>query len=166
MCKTSGVIEVVRVDASSPEWQRAGVHYVRTEGMVKGFDLPMHGEFSGDTGASEYVLLLDEGFPVATCRIRPLDGEHPKRAKIERVCVLSERRASGLGRLLISAAEKWLLGRGYTEIVIASREAVVGFYERLGYAANWDESEDDEYFRSIYTYKTLGHESGKGDEDE
>jgi GNAT superfamily N-acetyltransferase len=148
----SGAIRVIRIDASSPEWQRAGVHYVRTEGMVKHFGLPMEGEFCDDVGESEYVLLLDEGFPVATCRLRILEVG---RAKIERVCVLTERRATGLGRLLMGEAEQWILERGYREIVVASREAVVGFYERLGYVANRSEVEEDEYFRSIYTYKTL-----------
>jgi GNAT superfamily N-acetyltransferase len=141
-----------RIHADAQVWEKAGVYYVRTEGMVKGFGIPLSGEFSGDTSESEYVLLFDEHLPVATCRLHPLD---PERAKIERVCVLSDRRGHGLGRILITEAENWLKERGFRQVVIASRDAVVGFYEALGYVPNWNETEEDEFFRSVYTYKTL-----------
>jgi GNAT superfamily N-acetyltransferase len=141
-----------RISADSKIWQKAGVYYVRIEGMVKGFNIPLEGEFSGDTAESEYILLFDGGLPVATCRLRPLD---PERVKIERVCVLPDYRARGVGRILILQAEDWIRERGFRQVVIASRDAVVGFYEALGYVTNWDEVEQDAFFRSIYTYKTL-----------
>ena len=59
-------MEVIRV---TEEWQRAGVHYVRTEGMVKGFHLTLEGEFDTDTPESRYILVRDENLPVGTCRI-------------------------------------------------------------------------------------------------
>jgi GNAT superfamily N-acetyltransferase len=156
-------MRVERIGAGAEAWRRAGVYYVRVEGMVKGFDIPVEGEFSGDDDASEYVLLYDRRLPVATCRIRPLDSG---RAKIERVCVLPDYRDRGVGRALIAAAEDWLSERGFRQIVIASREAVVGFYEALGYVPDWNKTEEDEFFRSVYTCKTLraeheptGHES-------
>jgi GNAT superfamily N-acetyltransferase len=141
-----------RINAEAKVWQKAGVYYVRTEGMVKGFNIPLEGEFSGDTFESEYVLLFDDKLPVATCRLRPLDKE---RIKIERVCVLPDYRSRGLGRILITEAEDWMRERGFRQIVIASRDAVVGFYEALGYVTHRDEVEEDAFFRSIYTYKTL-----------
>jgi GNAT superfamily N-acetyltransferase len=145
-------VRAARIVAASPIWEKAGVYYVRTEGMVQGFDIPASGEFSGDSNESEYVLLYDGHLPVATCRIHPLDET---RAKIERVCVLPDYRGRGAGREVITAAEQWLQERGFRQIVIASRDAVVGFYEALGYMPNWDETEEDAFFRSVYTYKTL-----------
>jgi len=145
-------IEAKRITKDAQVWEKAGVFYVRTEGMVKGFGVPIEGEFSGDEPDSEYVLLYEDNLPVATCRIHALDDV---RAKIERVCVLSHLRGKGIGRALISEAEKWLAERGFKESVIASREAVVGFYEALNYAPHWDETEEDAFFRSIYTYKKL-----------
>lgn len=39
-------MKAVRV---TEEWQRAGVHYVRTQAMCLGFKIPLEGEFSDDT---------------------------------------------------------------------------------------------------------------------
>jgi GNAT superfamily N-acetyltransferase len=120
--------------------------------MVKFFNLPMFGEFSADTIESEYILANDAGFPVGTCRLRPLDGE---RVKIERVCVLPDYRGKGVGRVVIAAAEEWAKERGFKEIVIASRDEVIEFYEAIGYTTNCAETESDEYFSCTYTYKSL-----------
>ena len=40
------MMKAVRV---TEEWQRAGVHYVRTQAMCLGFKIPLEGEFSDDT---------------------------------------------------------------------------------------------------------------------
>jgi GNAT superfamily N-acetyltransferase len=141
-----------RLTAASQIWEKAGVYYVRTEGMVKGFNIPVAGEFSGDSCESEYILLYDGHLPVATCRIHPLDET---RAKIERVCVLPDYQGRGVGREVIAAAETWLKERGFRNIIITSRDAVAGFYEALGYTPDWNKTEEDAFFRSVYTYKTL-----------
>jgi GNAT superfamily N-acetyltransferase len=145
-------MHTLRISADSDIWQKTGVYYVRTEGMVKGFNIPPEGEFSGDTATSEYVLLRHGVLPVATCRIHPLNKDS---AKIERVCVLPDYRARGVGKTLIEEAENWLRERGFHQVIIMSRDAVVGFYEALGYAPDWDKTEEDEFFRSVYTSKTI-----------
>jgi GNAT superfamily N-acetyltransferase len=141
-----------RIGATARIWEKTGVYYVRTEGMVKGFNIPAADEFAGDTPESEYVLLYDGILPVATCRVHALDAT---RAKIERVCVLPDYRGRGAGREVIAAAEQWLQERGFSRIVIASRDAVVGFYEALGYTPDWNRTEQDAFFRTVYTDKTL-----------
>jgi putative glutathione S-transferase len=133
------------------EWQRAGVHHVRTEGMVKGFDIPLEIEFADDTPRSDYFLILDDGRPVATCRFKILD---PETAKIERVCVVESHRGKDVGKRLIDAAEEWLKERGVKKIVVYSRDAVVGFYEKLGYTADWDHVQQG-FFKEVYTEKIL-----------
>ena len=54
-------MDLIRV---TEEWQRAGVHYVRTEGMVKDFNLTLDAEFEADTPDDIYVLALDNNLPV------------------------------------------------------------------------------------------------------
>lgn len=71
------------------EWQRAGVHYVRTQAMCLGFKIPLEGEFSDDTPEDEYILVMDGIYPVSTCRLHYLD-EHT--GKIERVATLESYR--------------------------------------------------------------------------
>ena len=85
-------------------------------------------------------MLLDEGYPVATCRFYELDRE---RVMIGRVVVLPEYRGSGLGRKVILEAESWIRELGYTAAEIESRTVATGFYLRLGY-----EIEDGSVVRS------------------
>ncbi|MBE7719463.1 MAG: GNAT family N-acetyltransferase [Lacrimispora celerecrescens] len=135
-------------------WQLAGVHYVRTETMVKGFRIPLHKEFDeGDSEESLYVLVLDDIYPVAACRIHVSDNEET--AKIERVSVLSEYRKKGVGRLLIEEAENWIRESGVKKICITSRDEAVGFYEALGYKADYNRQTDTGIFKIIYTEKIL-----------
>ena len=135
-------------------WQLAGVHYVRTETMVKGFRIPLHKEFDeGDSEQASYVLVLDDIYPVAACRIHFPDEEEA--AKIERVSVLEEYRNKGVGRLLIEEAENWIRESGIKKICITSRDEAVGFYEALGYKADYSRQTDTGIFKIIYTEKIL-----------
>ncbi|WMC93272.1 GNAT family N-acetyltransferase [Kineothrix sp. MB12-C1] len=135
-------------------WQLAGVHYVRIQAMVKGFGIPLDKEFDeGDTGKSLYVLVLDDIYPVAACRLHLL--EEGEEAKIERVSVLEEYRKKGVGRLLIEAAEDWLQEYKVKKIGITSRDEAVGFYEALGYRADYEKRSNSGVFPIIYVEKVL-----------
>ena len=85
-------MKAVRV---TEEWQRAGVHYVRTQAMCLGFKIPLEGEFSDDTPEDEYILVMDGIYPVSTCRLHYLD-EHT--GKIERVATLESYRGKHYGQ--------------------------------------------------------------------
>ncbi len=136
------------------DWQRAGVYYVRTQAMVQGFHVPLDKEFDEqDKEDSLYVLVLDGIYPVATCRIHLLEDE--QKAKIERVCVLEGYRKKGVGRLLIEEAENWLLDKNIETVIITSRDEAVGFYEALGYKADYEKIYDTDVFKIIYTEKSL-----------
>lgn len=122
-------LEVIR---ATETWQQAGAYYVRIAGMAKQHGITLRREFDEhDTPGTKYIVLTDEGFPVATCRFYPIDKTS---AMIGRVVVLPEYRGLGLGRRLMSEAEQWLRELGVSLAVIESRDTAVGFYERLGYA--------------------------------
>ncbi|MDR0722787.1 MAG: GNAT family N-acetyltransferase [Treponema sp.] len=141
-------LKTIRV---SETWQLAGVYYVRTEGMVKGFHIPLDWEFADDSPSSQYLLLLDRGLPVATCRLRLLTDTT---AKIERVCVLESHRDRNIGKRLITDAEAWFRELGIKIVIIASRDAVVGFYEKLGYRADWNQIHQG-FFKEVHMEKGL-----------
>ena len=133
-------------------WQHAGVHYVRTEAMVRGFNIPLEGEFDSlDTPDTKYMLILDDTLPIATSRLHIIDNET---AKIERVCVLDQYRGKGVGRKLIDDTEDWLKELGIKKVIITSRDAAVGFYESLGYTPDWNQVEDG-FFKVVYTEKFI-----------
>lgn len=143
-------MEILR---ATKTWQQAAAYYVRVQGMVKGFNIPLNKEFDEHDGPdTEYVVVLDKGFPIATCRIFKIDDEI---AKIERVVVLEEYRKKGTGRFLIEGAEEWIREKNYKKIVITSRDEAVGFYEKLGYVADYNKVDKGGVFTCIYTEKKL-----------
>lgn len=140
-------METIRV---TQEWQRAGVHYVRTQAMCLGFELSLEMEFGQDSPEDEYILVLDGEKPVSTCRIKKVDE---KTGQIERVATLEEYRGKHYGAEGIHAAEEWLLEQGVEKIQINSREAALGFYEKLGYVPDYGQVSGGGEFRCVMTTK-------------
>ncbi|MBP3871614.1 MAG: GNAT family N-acetyltransferase [Faecalicoccus sp.] len=121
-------IQVIR---ASKTWQQAGAYYVRIQGMARQHGITLEREFDEhDTPDTKYIVLLDDNFPVATCRFYPLDDES---AMIGRVVVLPEYRGKRLGQRVINEMEAWLSELGYRKAVIESRDVAVDFYKKLGY---------------------------------
>ena len=121
-------LEVMRGEA---EWQRAGAYSVRIQGMNRQHGLSLREEFDEHDGdGTRYIVLLDGGYPVATCRFYE---EGAGQVILGRVVVLPEYRGKKLGNLVLTEAEKWIRELGYGEIVIDSRVSVVGFYAKLGF---------------------------------
>ena len=123
-------LEVIRAQET---WQHAGAYSVRIQGMDKQYHISLREEFDEHDGAdSKYIVLADEGYPIATCRFYELDKQS---VLIGRVVVLPEYRGKELGRRVISEAEKWIRELDYKDIYLDSRVVAIGFYEKLGYAA-------------------------------
>lgn len=142
----------IRDTEVTEEWQRAGVHYVRTQAMCLGFKIPLEGEFSDDTPEDEYILVMDGIYPVSTCRLHYLD-EHT--GKIERVATLESYRGKHYGQAGIIEAENWMREKGVTKIYINSRKAALGFYEKLGYTADFSQVSGSGEFECVMTEKEL-----------
>lgn len=144
------MIKVVRAEEL---WQQAGAYYVRIQAMAKKHHITLRQEFDEhDSPETKYIVLLDEEFPVATCRFFALDEEH---AEIGRVVVLPEYREQGLGRKVIEEAEKWLAELGFRTAVVESRIEAVGFYEKLGYKKDVKRVLYGEVFTCIYMEKEI-----------
>ena len=120
--------EVLRAEE---EWQRAGAYSVRIEGMNRQSHIPLREEFDEhDCDGTKYIVLLDDGYPVATCRFYENGNGN---VTLGRVVVLPEYRGKGLGFRVVEEAEKWIKELGYSAVEIDSRTNAVGFYEKLGY---------------------------------
>lgn len=145
-------MEAIRV---KEEWQRAGVHYVRTQAMCLGFQIPLEGEFREDHPDDKYILVMDGIIPVSTCRLHYLDQET---GQIERVATLKEYRGKHYGREAILEAERWMKEKGVKEVIINSREEALGFYEKLGYVPDYTKVEGEGAFRCVFTSKKLYEE--------
>ena len=122
-------IKVLRAEL---EWQRAGAYSVRVQGMNRQHHISLRDEFDEHDGdGTRYIVLLDDEYPIATCRFYELDSSS---VMLGRVVVLPEYRGRSLGRKAVAEAEGWIRELGYTDIRIDSRTVAVGFYEKLGYA--------------------------------
>lgn len=122
-------IEVLRAEE---EWQRAGAYSVRVQGMNRQHHIPLREEFDEfDCDGTKYIVLLDDGYPMATCRFYEADND---KVILGRLVVLPEYRGFGYGVRTVNEAEEWIKELGYKEIIIYSRVEAVKFYERLDYA--------------------------------
>ncbi len=98
-------------------------------------------EFDGRDGEAVHVVLEDggPGGPVVgTARIFDTGDE----AVVGRVAVEAERRGGGFGALIMGVAERWASEHGLPAVELHSQQAVVGFYERLGYSGVGDPYEE------------------------
>jgi ribosomal protein S18 acetylase RimI-like enzyme len=81
---------------------------------------------------STILVAAAEGEIVATAMV----GEDGHRGWVYYLAVVPERQGSGLGRMMMAAAERWLAERGVWKVQLLIREdnaAAKQFYERLGY---------------------------------
>ena len=144
-------LEVLRAEE---EWQRGGAYSVRIQGMNRQHGISLREEFDGHDGdGTRYIVLLDEGYPIATCRFYELG---PECALLGRVVVLPEYRGAKLGNRVVQEAEQWMAELGYREVVIDSRVVAIGFYEKLGYLAVDDAVFKSGPFDCIRMHKVLG----------
>ena len=143
-------IEIMRAEA---EWQRAGAYSVRIQGMNRQHHIPLREEFDEhDCEGTNYIVLLDDGYPVATCRFYESDAQS---VVLGRVVVLPEYREQGLGRMAVSEAEKWIKECGYSQILIDSRTVAVPFYEKLGYTVTGSDIVKSGSFDCIKMHKII-----------
>lgn len=125
--KTEGP-EVLRAEE---EWQRAGAYSVRIQGMNRQHGITLREEFDEHDGdGTRYIVLLDDGYPIATCRFYELT---PESVMVGRVVVLPEYRGQHLGTRVIREAEEWIRELNYRQILIDSRVEVVDFYRQMGF---------------------------------
>jgi predicted GNAT family N-acyltransferase len=90
-----------------------------------------------ELGAATHFLATDGDTPVGAARLRPYgsDDHEPdgRRAKVERVAVLSERRGEGFGARLMDGVEATAEAQGFDTLVLHAQTAVEGFYDARGY---------------------------------
>lgn len=75
--------------------------------------------------------LFDGGGAMLGCAIAACQPDG--RVRIRQMAVAPEHQRLGCGRRIMESIERRLAQRGLTRIILHARQAVSGFYERLGY---------------------------------
>jgi len=89
-------------------------------------------EFEND---SDHFVLYSNGTPIGAGRFRVLDGK----GKIERICVLSDKRGSGAGNKIMNEIEHYAKESGIGVLKLNAQTYAIPFYEKLGYSVVSDE---------------------------
>ena len=142
-------IQVIRARET---WQQAGAYYVRIQGMAKQHGITLRREFDEhDTPDTQYIVVTDEDFPIATARMYPAGQAS---MMIGRVVVLPEYRRRGIGTMVVDACEEWAEEMGCTKTIVESRDNKIDFYKELGYEIR-GEAVDGDTFRCVRMEKLL-----------
>ena len=145
--------QAIRVVRATTLAEQTGAYYVRIEAMARQYHITASQEFDRfDTPDTRYIVLKDREFPVATCRLVPVD----KRVwMIGRVVVLTDYRGLGLGRKTVEEAENWIRELGGNKCILDARDSAVGFYEKMGYRVDKSRITYGEIFTCIRVEKDL-----------
>ena len=66
----------IKVLRATEEWQRAGAYSVRIQAMNRAYHISLRDEFDEhDCDGTKFIVLLDDEYPVATCRFYEIDAE-------------------------------------------------------------------------------------------
>ena len=142
----------LKVIRAAETWQQAGAYYVRIQAMARKHHITLRQEFDGhDTPKTQYIVVTDDAFPIATARMYPLDTDS---VMIGRVVVLPEYRHQGIGTMVVRECEKWALEQGYQKSVVESRDNKTDFYLQMGYLL-LDQVVEGDTFRCIRMEKIL-----------
>lgn len=82
-----------------------------------------------DKSDTKYIVAVEDGHPIATCRLCPLNREA---VMIDRIAVLPAYQNKGFKQIVVEAAEEWAVELGYKRMVM-DKHMHVSFAKELGY---------------------------------
>ncbi|HHV8703023.1 TPA: GNAT family N-acetyltransferase [Staphylococcus aureus] len=104
--------------------------YIRKKVFVEEQGVPEEIEIDEYESESIHLIEYDNGQPVATARIRPINETT---VKIERVSVIKSHRRQGMGRMLMQAIESLAKDEGFYVATMNAQCHAIPFYESLNF---------------------------------
>jgi predicted GNAT family N-acyltransferase len=98
-------------------------------------------EYDDIDSFAAHIVIYEGDTALGTCRV--FFDEELGCYHTGRIAVLKEHRGKGLGRILVTEAEKAAKGMGGTEVFIGGQVRVKDFYIRLGYIPYGEEYLDE-----------------------
>ncbi|TKC18318.1 GNAT family N-acetyltransferase [Robertmurraya kyonggiensis] len=78
---------------------------------------------------STHFILWDDHDPIGAGRFRVVEGY----GKVERICVLQEKRKGGAGKVIMEGIEEYAKSRGLNKLKLNAQTHAIPFYSKLGY---------------------------------
>lgn len=127
------MIEVKEIKTATPEYEQ--VWQIREDVLRKPLGLSLKDEdLSGD--AEDYILAAFDGDKIVGCVIL-----HPKEhgiMKLRQMAVHADAQRSGVGTIIVKAAEAAAFKDGFKKMDMHARVVAVDFYKKLGYTITSD----------------------------
>lgn len=76
-----------------------------------------------------HIVLYDGESPIGAGRFRIVDGI----GKVERICVLKDKRQSGSGKMIMNTIEDYAKNQGLAALKLNAQTHAIPFYSKLGY---------------------------------
>lgn len=95
---------------------------------------------------STHFVLWDSNDPIGAGRFRVVDGY----GKVERICVLKEKRKGGAGKVIMDGIEEYAKSRGLKKLKLNAQTHAIPFYSKLGY-----EVVSEEFLDAGIPHKTM-----------
>ncbi len=118
---------VVKVATNEKELQDA--FYVRKTVFVEEQNVPTEREQDEYESESAHFVLYENGEPVGAGRFRTIGNV----GKVERICVLKEKRNHGYGKIMMEKIEQYAKEHGVPKLKLNAQLQAIPFYLRIGY---------------------------------
>ncbi len=105
---------------------------IRHHVFVQEQQVPLSREIDKDEAYAVHFVLYEQGEPLATARLLPIDEN---RVKLQRMAVLQQARGRGFGEKVLEEAERFAKEQGFKEITLGAQLTARSFYEKSGFAA-------------------------------
>jgi len=103
---------------------------VRKQVFVEEQGVPLHLESDAEDASATHFIMYEDNDPVGAARLRSIEDDA---AKIERVCILQDRRGKKLGALIMKEMEKHAISMNKKKLKLHAQSYAIPFYEKLGY---------------------------------
>ena len=121
---------------------RQHVYNIREIVFIGEQDCPPEEEWDEFEESSTHYLAILDDIPVGTARVREVQIDGQRTAKLERFAVLKDSRGKGLGRLLVKQTMDIAEKSGYDVMYLHAQSHLSQFYASLGFSVVGDEFDE------------------------
>jgi predicted GNAT family N-acyltransferase len=119
----------MEVKIVSNEEQLKDAYLVRKIVFVEEQQVPVEEEIDQYESDAVHFVLYQDSQPTGAGRFRLVDGY----GKVERICVLKERRTGGSGKAIMNKIEEYAKQKGINKLKLNAQTHAIPFYSKLNY---------------------------------